>query len=549
MVLAVFFFLIFAILGVSLWSGVIFQRCYMTDAPVDGDWIVDGENGSLCDKSINPCASNRYCGSLAVASRAGLLPDIDIYRDTDIEDLNFGISNFNNLGYAFLTIFQTITLEGWIDITNIYRSAFTPWMVIIYFILCVIVCSMFVLNLTIAVMLLKYDEFESQNESDDKDQDLREYAEGVGLPFKFIDFVLEQDNLHISQKGAKLLVSKSDNSDFWRGMLISDVRPDAEDWYYQNCFTRTFFYVVSSPLFNGFVTLIIVWNTIVLAMSKYPEWEEGTTNTLKSFNLVFNIIFTFEMVAKLIGFGVRSYAADPMNLFDAAIVIISLVEMILASLAASEGGGGPFSALRAFRLFRIFKVFRDGDLRMLLESILLTVADIKDYTILLALFIYVCALMGMSFFAANVRFDEDGNPDIENGEPPRYNFDTTPNALVLVFQIIIGENWNSAMYNHMRSAGQASSIYFIALVVGGNVIMLNLFLAILLGNFDRARAAGEKKKIFTAIERLKNDGYDLNVAIAYLFDDEEFMKYIEDKVLNETEEESQDNKKEDIKVT
>jgi hypothetical protein len=116
---------------------------------------------------------------------------VEIYRDTDIEDLNFGISNFNHLGYAFLTIFQTITLEGWIDITNMYRDVYSPFMVIIYFVLCVVVCSMFVLNLTIAVMLLKYDEFEQQNESDEKDKDVREYAESIGLPFKFIDFVLD----------------------------------------------------------------------------------------------------------------------------------------------------------------------------------------------------------------------------------------------------------------------------------------------------------------------------------------------------------------------
>jgi hypothetical protein len=444
--------------------------------------------------------------------------------------LNFGISNFNHLGYAFLTIFQTITLEGWIDITNIYRSAYSPGMVIMYFILCVVVCSMFVLNLTIAVMLLKYDEFEQQNESDEKDQDIREYGERIGLPFKFIDFVLEQDGLHISAKGAKLLGNSSADSDFWRSTLISEVRPNVDHWYYQNCFTRTFFYIVSSPLFNGFITLIIVWNTIVLAMSKYPEWDDGTTGTLQSFNLVFSIIFTVEMVGKLIGLGVQTYAADSMNLFDAGIVTIGLVEMVLASVAGGDGGGGPFSALRAFRLFRIFKVFRSGDLRMLLESILLTVADIKDYTILLALFIYVCALLGMSFFAGKVRFDGDGNPDTE-GDTPRYSFDTTPSALVKVFQIIIGENWNSAMYDHMRTVGHASCIYFILLVAGGNIIMLNLFLAILLGNFDRARASGEKKKIFIAIEQLKKNGYDLNVAIAYLFDDAEFMKYIEDKVL------------------
>lgn len=69
MVLAVFFFLIFAILGVSLWSGAIYKRCYVTDTPVDGDWVVDIEDTSLCDDNVRTCAANRYCGSLAVASR------------------------------------------------------------------------------------------------------------------------------------------------------------------------------------------------------------------------------------------------------------------------------------------------------------------------------------------------------------------------------------------------------------------------------------------------------------------------------------------------
>lgn len=43
------------------------------------------------------------------------------------------------------------------------------------------------------------------------------------------------------------------------------------------------------------------------------------------------------------------------------------------------------------------------------------------------------------------------------------------------------------MYDCMRSVSSIASVYFIGLVVTGNIIMLNLFLAILLGNFDKAR--------------------------------------------------------------
>ena len=65
--------------------------------------------------------------------------------------------------------------------------------------------------------------------------------------------------------------------------------------------------------------------------------------------------------------------------------------------------------------------------------------------------------------------------------------------------------------------------------------MLNLFLAILLGNFDRARAKGGKKTIFAAFESFKNQGYDLTIAIEYLFDDIQFSAYIQEKILSVTD--------------
>jgi len=242
------------------------------------------------------------------------------------------------------------------------------------------------------------------------------------------------------------------------------------------------------------------------------------------------VIFTVEVVLKLIGLGVKTYSKDKFNLFDAFIVLVSILEMFLAT---DGGGGGAFSALRAFRLFRIFKIFRAGDLRTLLDSIAFTVLTIKDYTILLGLFIYVFALLGMSFFAGQVKFDvNDYNTvDTKNGVSPRANFDRLMTAALTVFEIMIGENWNGVMYDHMRASGTASCLYFILLVIFGNIIMLNLFLAILLGNFDRARSFGEKKKIFDAFDSLTKMGHNLNIAIAYLFDDQDCSKYIEDKIL------------------
>jgi hypothetical protein len=71
-----------------------------------------------------------------------------------------------------------------------------------------------------------------------------------------------------------------------------------------------------------------------------------------------------------------------------------------------------------------------------------------------------------------------------NGESPRANFDSLGEAVFTIFQVLIGADWSSIMYNCIRAKGETSSIYFILLVILGTIILMNLFLAIMLGNFD-----------------------------------------------------------------
>ena len=65
----------------------------------------------------------------------------------------------------------------------------------------------------------------------------------------------------------------------------------------------------------------------------------------------------------------------------------------------------------------------------------------------------------------------------------------------------------------MLGAGSFSAIYFITLILFGNIIMLNLFLAILLGNFDKARTFWLKKSIFEMFGVAIEKQYSLSKAI------------------------------------
>ena len=74
-------------------------------------------------------------------------------------------------------------------------------------------------------------------------------------------------------------------------------------------------------------------------------------------NIIFFVVFLLEMLIKLIGMGPRVYVKDQFNIFDAFVVLISIVDLIINySVTTSGGGASAISALRAFRLMRIFKL-------------------------------------------------------------------------------------------------------------------------------------------------------------------------------------------------
>ena len=120
--------------------------------------------------------------------------------------------------------------------------------------------------------------------------------------------------------------------------------------------------------------------------------------------------------------------------------------------------------------------------------------------------------MGMQFFAGKIKFNEDGQYD-SNGISPRYNFDNFGNAFLAIFIIFTGENWNEMMYSAMLSTTRLASIYFIIVIVLGNIIILQLLVAIVLSNFDESRKLTAKRKIIDEIESNLIDGKSIQEAV------------------------------------
>jgi len=138
------------------------------------------------------------------------------------------------------------------------------------------------------------------------------------------------------------------------------------------------------------------------------------------------------MVIKMIGYGLPKYAKDNFNIFDCFIVCMSFVELIMPDSDSS------LSVLRAFRLLRIFKIIKSWDsLRVLLSTVLDSLQAITNLGVLIVLFLFISALLTKQFYT--------GQLYTEDGDPSRYNFGTTGDALISVFIILTGENWNEIM--------------------------------------------------------------------------------------------------------
>ena len=209
------------------------------------------------------------------------------------------------------------------------------------------------------------------------------------------------------------------------------------------------------------------------------------------------------MIMKIIGLGFSNYIKDRYNLFDAVIVIISLVDWAISRIPDLDAGSA-LNAFRALRLLRMLKISKSWKaLGEILRKTAQSMKDISNFSLLLILFMYIFALLGMELFANAALVDEDDNliAGEENIQAlvasgayytfPRDNFNNVGFALTSIFIVIIGEDWNWAMYQWARAYGYGSAVsyyiaifFFLLLMIMGNIVLFSLFTAILLQNFE-----------------------------------------------------------------
>ncbi|XP_049884540.1 voltage-dependent calcium channel type A subunit alpha-1 isoform X1 [Pectinophora gossypiella] len=515
--LVLFAIVIFAIIGLEFYSGALHKTCYSLEDI--NEIMTDGESPTPCNADNETLAP--YGANVCMYDKSTCLEKW--------EGPNRGITSFDNIGFAMLTVFQCITMEGWTAIlywTNDALGSAFNW---VYFVPLIVLGSFFMLNLVLGVLSGEFakerekvenrQEFLKLRRQQQLERELNGYVEWICKAEEVIlaeERTTEEEKMHIMEarrraaakkKLKNLGKSKSTDTEEEeqdedcgddvpkkkQGFLKSKTRSAgkcADFWRAEKRFRFWIRHTVKTQWFYWFVIVLVLFNTICVAVEHYrqPKW---LTSFLYYAEFVFLGLFMMEMWVKMYALGPRIYFESSFNRFDCVVISGSIFEVVWSEV---KGGSFGLSVLRALRLLRIFKVTKYwSSLRNLVISLLNSMRSIISLLFLLFLFILIFALLGMQLFGGQFNFEE--------GTPPT-NFNTFPIALLTVFQILTGEDWNEVMYDGIQSQGGIQrgmiySLYFVILVLFGNYTLLNVFLAIAVDNLANAQelTAAEEEQV------------------------------------------------------
>uniref|UniRef100_A0A671YLL8 Voltage-dependent L-type calcium channel subunit alpha n=1 Tax=Sparus aurata TaxID=8175 RepID=A0A671YLL8_SPAAU len=494
--LVLFVIIIYAIIGLELFIGKMHATC------------------ALAEEEARPCAVSghgRHCLINDTVCKEGW------------QGPNNGITNFDNFLFAMLTVFQCITMEGWTDVLYWMNDAMgfeLPW---VYFVSLVIFGSFFVLNLVLGVLSGEFSkerekakargDFQKLREKQQLEEDLKGYLDWI-TQAEDIDPENEEEGDEEGKRNPSIPTSETESVNTDNHTGVEDKSPCcgplcqkitkskcSRQWRRWNRFCRRKCRAaVKSVTFYWLVIILVFLNTLTIASEHYnqPDW---LTEVQDAANKVLLAMFTLEMLVKMYSLGLQAYFVSLFNRFDCFVVCGGIIETILVELAIMSPLG--ISVFRCVRLLRIFKVTRHwASLSNLVASLLNSMKSIASLLLLLFLFIIIFSLLGMQLFGGKFNFDETVTK--------RSTFDNFPQALLTVFQILTGEDWNTVMYDGiMAYGGPASSgmvvcIYFIILFICGNYILLNVFLAIAVDNLADAESLNTAQKEEEEAKKRKN---------------------------------------------
>ncbi|XP_065259406.1 voltage-dependent L-type calcium channel subunit alpha-1C isoform X1 [Emys orbicularis] len=384
--------------------------------------------------------------------------------------------NFDNVLTAMMALFTVSTFEGWPellyksidshmeDVGPIYNHRVE---ISIFFIIYIIIIAFFMMNIFVGFVIVTFQE---QGEQEYKNCELDKNQR------QCVEYALK-------------------------------ARP-LRRYIPKNQYQYKVWYVVNSTYFEYLMFVLILLNTICLAMQHYGQ-SCPFKQAMNILNMLFTGLFTVEMILKLIAFKPKHYFCDAWNTFDALIVVGSIVDIAItevnpaehtqcsSSMNAEENSRISITFFRLFRVMRLVKLLSRGEgIRTLLWTFIKSFQALPYVALLIVMLFFIYAVIGMQVFG-KIALNDTSYINRNN------NFQTFPQAVLLLFRCATGEGWQDIMLDCLpdkkcdpeseptnstegdHSCGSSFSIfYFISFYMLCAFLIINLFVAVIMDNFD-----------------------------------------------------------------
>nr|XP_015837604.1 PREDICTED: sodium channel protein 60E isoform X3 [Tribolium castaneum] len=382
--------------------------------------------------------------------------------------------SFDHVGIAYLALFQVATFEGWMEVmadavdargVDLQPQREANLYAYIYFVIFIVCGSFFTLNLFIGVIIDNFNMLK------------KKYEGGV------LEMFLTESQKHYYTAMKKLGRKKPQK-------VIK--RP-------MNQFLAMFYDLSNSRRFEIAIFVLIFLNMLSMGIEHYNQ-PHAVFFILEVSNAFFTTVFGLEAIVKIIGLRYH-YFTVPWNVFDFLLVLASILGILMEDIMIDF----PVSPtlLRVVRVFRIGRILRlikaAKGIRKLLFALVVSLPALFNIGALLALITFIYAIIGMFLF---------GHVKQQGALDDMVNFQTFGRSMHLLFRLITSAGWNDVLESlmieppecdpHYRNQSNGdcgypllSIIYFTSFIIINYMIVINMYIAIILENFNQAHQEEE----------------------------------------------------------
>ncbi|XP_062403389.1 cation channel sperm-associated protein 2-like isoform X2 [Sardina pilchardus] len=248
-------------------------------------------------------------------------------------------------------------------------------------------------------------------------------------------------------------------------------------------------WVIESHLFSNIIVALIILNTIILEIQ--AEIFDNMDPKLEMLKLVLDMmdwsilaIFFLEIFLKWLD-NFRHFWKSTWNIFDFVVTFLSVLPQIIRAIGGvNRGHIRVVEYLRKLRILRALKmVSKFRQIRLIVLTVSKAFKAMSFIFLLLLVFAYIFAVVGVILFQAYTRSDVTGLTYHDS-------FKDITSSFITLFILFTLDHWYAILADTRKVPEMDPNIcgvYIILWLIIGAVIFRNIFVGILVNNFQSIR--------------------------------------------------------------